>query len=225
MMNRTDSQLDSVNEVSSCELIQQQHEMHNEEKPLGLDQQQHEINNEEKPLSLDQQQHEMNNAEKPLSLNQQQHETINVVDSHASSGRDYSRPNLPIMDLVRGTRQRYLEIGVPLYKASVKGDWKAAKVAEVENFVKNLVSLMERDDLALENKNYNTALYLAAAGGNIKSVKTMMEKNENLHIIPGGGSPNQPPTLMPLYTAVLFGNYEVVKYLYEQSNDLRDDDG
>ncbi|PWA53657.1 Ankyrin repeat-containing protein [Artemisia annua] len=53
----------------------------------------------------------------------------------------------------------------------------------------------------------------------------MMEKNESLRAIPGGGSEQKLPTLMPLYPAALFGNYEVVKYLYEKSNDLCDDDG
>ncbi|PWA68467.1 ankyrin repeat-containing domain, PGG domain protein [Artemisia annua] len=84
---------------------------------------------------------------------------------------------------------------------------------------------MTKEDLALENTNYNTALYLAATRGNIKTVKTMMEKNESLRAIPGGGSEQKLPTLMPLYPAALFGNYEVVKYLYEKSNDLCDDDG
>ncbi|PWA53656.1 Ankyrin repeat-containing protein [Artemisia annua] len=200
--------------------------------------------NEEKPLSLDQQ--------------QQQPEMNNAVDSHASSSLTPLRgPNLPNPTLLRGSREVYLEIAVPLYKASVKGDWEAAEdifekyqgvelvrysitengetplhVAastksskKVEKFVENLVKLMTKEDLALENTNYNTALYLAATRGNIKTVKTMMEKNESLRAIPGGGSEQKLPTLMPLYPAALFGNYEVVKYLYEKSNDLCDDDG
>lgn len=213
MMNETDSQSDSI------------------------------IEEKEKPLSLDQ---------------QQQHEENIAVDSHASSSLTPLRPpNLPKMDLIEGPRQDYLEIVVPLYKASIKGDWKAAKsilskypelvlvrcsitengdtslhVAasaksskKVEKFVENLVKLMTKEDLALENNNYNTALYLAAAGGNIKTVKTMMEKNATLHTIPGGGLIGQMPTMVPLYTAALNGNYEVVKYLYEKSNYLRGDDG
>nr|GEV62958.1 ankyrin repeat-containing protein [Tanacetum cinerariifolium] len=263
MMNQTDSQLDSINVEKPLDLDQQQHEIieiNNEEKPLSLDQQQHEIieiNNEEKPLGVDHQQPEMKNEEKPLSLDQQQPEMNHAVDSHASSSQNFSRrpPNLANMGLLRGDRKDYLEIGIPLYKASAKGDWEAAKhildknpefvrysiteygetslhVAastksskKVENFVKNLVNLMSVEDLALENANYNTALYLAASGGNINTVKTMMEKNETLHAIPGGGSDTVPPFMMPLYTAVLFGNYEVAKYLYEKSNDLCDDDG
>ncbi|KAJ0620588.1 putative ankyrin repeat-containing domain-containing protein [Helianthus annuus] len=59
--------------------------------------------------------------------------------------------------------------------ASSKGDPK-----NVEEFVRNLVDLMEKEDLALENESFNTALYLAAAAGNIKTVKIMVEKNNIL---------------------------------------------
>lgn len=97
----------------------------------------------------------------------------------------------------------------------------SAKVPrKVEEFVKNLVKLMKKEDLELENENYNTALYLAAAAGNIETVKIMMEVNEKLLSIPGGGSQHSKPQMMPMYTAALFGNHEVVKYMYEKSNDL-----
>lgn len=76
---------------------------------------------------------------------------------------------------------------------------------------------MKKEDLALENKDKNTALYLAAAAGNLKTVKIMMEKNMTLRTIPGNKG-----LMMPLYVAALYGKYEVVKYLYENSNKLRD---
>ncbi|GJT89686.1 ankyrin repeat-containing domain, PGG domain protein [Tanacetum coccineum] len=95
----------------------------------------------------------------------------------------------------------------------------SAKVPKkVEGFVENLVKLMTKEDLALENENYNTALYLAAAAGNVKAVKIMVETNPALLTIPGAGG-----TMMPLYVAVLFGHYEVVKYLFDNSHGLRDD--
>ncbi|KAI3742245.1 hypothetical protein L1987_59925 [Smallanthus sonchifolius] len=96
--------------------------------------------------------------------------------------------------------------------ASAKGDPKV-----VEEFVRKLVGLMEKEDLALENENFNTALYLAAAAGNIETVKIMVEKNKILATIPGAGQ------MLPLYAAALFGNYEVVKYLYAESKGLCDD--
>ncbi|KAK1410521.1 hypothetical protein QVD17_37058 [Tagetes erecta] len=90
---------------------------------------------------------------------------------------------------------------VPLYEVSNKCDWKVAKAIldkdpelvrysitqngetalhveapvktnkHVEKFVKNLVALMKEEDLEVVNDNSNTALYLAAAAGNIKTVR------------------------------------------------------
>ncbi|GJT89688.1 ankyrin repeat-containing domain, PGG domain protein [Tanacetum coccineum] len=186
----------------------------------------------------------------PLSQQQQ-----NITVSVASPRANNSGPNLPQLDLLEGPREDYLKIGVPLYEASIKCDWKAAKAIlekypemnllrysitenaetalhvaasakgpkHVEEFVENLLKLMEKEDLALENKNCNTALYLAAAAGNIKTVKIMMEKNGTLLAIPGGGSMDKNRQMMPLYTAALFGNHEVVKYMYDKSKDLIDD--
>ncbi|KAI3742584.1 hypothetical protein L1987_60271 [Smallanthus sonchifolius] len=56
----------------------------------------------------------------------------------------------------------------------------------VEEFVKNLVDMMDKADLEMQNNNQNTALYLAAAAGNIKVVKIMVEKNRPLLTIAGG---------------------------------------
>ncbi|PWA86260.1 ankyrin repeat-containing domain, PGG domain protein [Artemisia annua] len=162
-----------------------------------------------------------------------------------------SRPtlNLPNQDLLNGAGKKdYFEYGAPLYEASIHGDWKAAKAIldkkpelvrysltqngetalhvaasanrskQVVTFVKNLVDLMENEDLELVNKNYNTALYLAAAAGNLETIEIMMAKNKILHTIPGAHG-----IMMPLYAAALFGSHKVVKYLYDNSNELRDD--
>nr|GEY38837.1 ankyrin repeat-containing domain, PGG domain protein [Tanacetum cinerariifolium] len=77
---------------------------------------------------------------------------------------------------------------------------------KVEQFVTNLVAVMEKEDLELVNNNHNTALYLAAMAGNIETVKIMVEKNRALLTIPGAGG-----NMMPLYAAALFGNDEVVR--------------
>nr|XP_043633443.1 uncharacterized protein LOC122604634 [Erigeron canadensis] len=150
----------------------------------------------------------------------------------------------------QGSRDDYLKIGVPLYEASVKCDWDAAKVIlkkrpelvrfsitengetalhvaasakgpkHMEEFVKHLVGLMNPEDLTLENANSNTALYLAAAAGNLETVKIMVKQNKVLLTIPGAGR-----QMLPLYAAALFGNYEVVKYLFLMSNNLGDEEG
>ncbi|MFS8010302.1 putative ankyrin repeat-containing domain-containing protein [Helianthus anomalus] len=144
-----------------------------------------------------------------------------------------------------GPRENYLKIGVPLYEASIRCNWKAAKAIldtnpdlvrysitdheetalhvaasakgdpkDVKEFVSNLVEKMDIEDLALQNESSNTALYLAAAAGNVETVKIMVEKSRILLKIPGAKQ------MLPLYAAALFGNLDVVKYLYEQSNEL-----
>ncbi|MFS8010286.1 putative ankyrin repeat-containing domain-containing protein [Helianthus anomalus] len=183
-------------------------------------------------------------------LSQQQQQQINIPVVSEANSRPPPPPKLPRSDLFNGSREQYLKIGVPLYEASIKCDWKAADAIfkkyphmelvrcsitengetalhvaasakgskHVEEFVKNLVHEMGRGDLELQNNNHNTALYLAVAAGNIKAVKIMLEKNQTLLTIAGSKG-----TMMPLYTAALFGNEDVVKYLYNNSKKLRDD--
>ncbi|KAF5769077.1 putative ankyrin repeat-containing domain, PGG domain, ankyrin repeat-containing domain superfamily [Helianthus annuus] len=158
-----------------------------------------------------------------------------------------SRPNLPSQDLING-RDDYIRYCSPLLEAAIKSDWKVAKhlinkkpellrssitplgdtalhiavgvkrSKHAEKFVTKLVDMMDKEDLELQNEGFNTALYIAAAIGDINAVKLMVEKNRILTTIPGAGG-----DLMPLYAAAFFGSFEVVKYLYENSNDLCDD--
>ncbi|KAL7613389.1 hypothetical protein Lser_V15G07131 [Lactuca serriola] len=145
-----------------------------------------------------------------------------------------------------GTRKEYIAVAIPLYEASIRGDWKTAKeilderpelvrysitgnnetalhvgasaksTKQVEEFVENLVSKMEKEDLELLNNSSNTALCLAAGAGNVKMVEIMVKKNRALVAITGGGG------MTPLYMACLFGHYEMVKCLYGYSHKLRD---
>ncbi|KVH43966.1 Ankyrin repeat-containing protein [Cynara cardunculus var. scolymus] len=178
----------------------------------------------------------------PLSQKQQQEINLPVVSPQL---------NLPRQDLlavltlpryyVKGPRENYIKVGIPLYEASIRGDWKAAKAIldedkelvrssitenhetalhvaasakrtkRVEEFVENLVDMMKDEDLELQNSSYNTALCLAAAAGNVKMVKIMVKKNKNLLTIPGSQK------MMPLYMAALFGDHDMVKYLYDNS--------
>ncbi|GJZ54296.1 ankyrin repeat-containing domain, PGG domain protein [Tanacetum coccineum] len=133
-----------------------------------------------------------------------------------------------IVNKARGPKREYLRIGVPLYEASIKCDWEAAKYIldkkpelvrfsitenaetalhiaasakgpkHVEQFVKNLVGMMTKEDLEFVNKTHNTTLYLAAAVGNLETVKIMVLKNRALLIIPGAGK-----TMMSIYAAFL----------------------
>ncbi|KAL9995770.1 putative ankyrin repeat-containing domain, PGG domain, ankyrin repeat-containing domain superfamily [Helianthus debilis subsp. tardiflorus] len=158
-------------------------------------------------------------------------------------------PLHPLPDLLDGSREDYINVAIPLYEASIKGDWKAAKAIidknpglpllrcsitencetplhiaasadkskRMQEFVKNLVGMMETKDLELQNKSFNTALCLAAAAGNVEMVKILVKKNRALLIIPGSSK------MMPLYMATLFGDHATVEYLYSQSNKLGDD--
>ncbi|KAK1407914.1 hypothetical protein QVD17_39541 [Tagetes erecta] len=140
-----------------------------------------------------------------------------------------------------------IHISVPLYEAAIKGDWKAAKhildenrelarfaitenyetllhvaasaesTKAVEEFVANLVHLMEKKDLELQNKNYNTALCLAAAAGHVKTAMIMVKKNPAVKEIPGNNK------MMPLYMAALFAKHDMVRCLYGISNEMRGD--
>ncbi|GJZ33352.1 ankyrin repeat-containing domain, PGG domain protein [Tanacetum coccineum] len=158
------------------------------------------------------------------------------------------QPQLPLPDLLlEGRRGEYIEFGIPLYEASIKADWRAAqeildkkpelirssitengetalhvaasakRTKRVVEFVQNLVDKMTKEDMELQNKSSNTALCLAAAAGNIEMVEIMVKKNRALLIIPGSQQ------MMPLYMAALFGDHDVVKYLYDESKKLSDD--
>ncbi|KAL4561460.1 hypothetical protein LXL04_033626 [Taraxacum kok-saghyz] len=158
------------------------------------------------------------------------------------------KKNLPSGELLE-KREHYLNICVPLYNASIKGDWEAAQVIFdtnkdrdlvgcaisenydtplhiaasaknsklTEKFVENLVNKMTKKQLELTNQSDNTALCLAAAAGNLKTVMTMLEKNATLGEIPGSNG------MMPLYMASLFGKKEMVNYLYGISKEMYGD--
>ncbi|CAH1427332.1 unnamed protein product [Lactuca virosa] len=83
------------------------------------------------------------------------------------------------------------------------------------NYVENLMRLMNREDLQLQNKNGNTALSLAAAAGNVEIARIMLRKNGDLPIIPNKEN------MMPLYIAALCGNIDMVKYLYKDFQGMR----
>ncbi|XP_076928823.1 uncharacterized protein LOC143592930 [Bidens hawaiensis] len=156
-------------------------------------------------------------------------------------------PNLPSLDLLEGSREDCINIGIPLFQAAIKGDWKAAKpilenwqelvryaitenketllhiaasaesTKAVENFVENLVNLMERNDLELQNRSYDTALSLAAQAGNLETTKIMIEKNP---LLPEIANDNK---ITPLYMAALFAKPDMVRYLHNYSNHMRGD--
>ncbi|KAM6575106.1 hypothetical protein CsatA_023433 [Cannabis sativa] len=150
---------------------------------------------------------------------------------------DQHRINEPLLYLFDGSklaRQQYLQIGLPLYKAALKNDWRAAKAmiqkqsqllrtaitwaeetvlhiatgAKHVQFVKELINLMDEIDVALQDSKGNTAFCHAALNGSIEIATIMMEKNKCLPLIRGGQG------MTPLYMATLFGQSEMSWFLY-----------
>ncbi|GJW88809.1 ankyrin repeat-containing domain, PGG domain protein [Tanacetum coccineum] len=152
----------------------------------------------------------------PDLISQKQQEVLEIMiesppDTSFEPSSSAQTPKLPAGDLLG----EYLRIGIPLYEASVKGDWETAKaiftknpelvrygITEnyetalhiaasakrtklVEKFVEKLVILMTPKDLLLQNRSANTAFTLAAAGGNVGIAKTLVGKNPGLGDIPG----------------------------------------
>ncbi|XP_059436471.1 uncharacterized protein LOC132169454 [Corylus avellana] len=133
----------------------------------------------------------------------------------------------------RESRFRYLDLCVPLYQAALKGDWLAAEAllqkypdvvrdpiteghmtalhiaaaAKRTNFVKELVKCMSADDLALQNKDGNTALCFAAASGIVTIAEEMVNMNNRLPCI------RDSQGLTPLLIAASLGRRNMVSYL------------
>ncbi|KAL5577477.1 hypothetical protein UlMin_019176, partial [Ulmus minor] len=135
-------------------------------------------------------------------------------------------------------RAKYFELGVPLYKAALRGDWEAAKKIIDEDrtlltatitkglqnvlhlaagtdhvhFVAEVVAMMKEKDLEIQDDKGNTALCLAAAYGNVHIAQIMVRKNPKLLSIRGGEG------MAPLYLAAWFGRSQMASYLYGKTN-------
>ncbi|XP_030954282.1 uncharacterized protein LOC115976896 [Quercus lobata] len=119
-----------------------------------------------------------------------------------------------------------------LYRAALNGDWKSIKdiqkiqrkitkkgettlhiaaAANQEEFVRNLLKTMIKDNLIAENTVGNTALTYAAATGNVNIAMAMLEKNHQL--------PNLGSGIKPLYMAASLGHGQMTNYLYSQTKE------
>ncbi|KAK4260725.1 hypothetical protein QN277_003803 [Acacia crassicarpa] len=155
----------------------------------------------------------------------------------AASPQFRRRPLLHFMNDPQDRRDKYLRLCVPLHKAAMKDDWKAAKhILEKDwtllraaitlrcatllhvatganriNFVYQLVKIMDPLDLELQDVNGNTAFCFAAATGNLQIIKIMETKNKNLPTIRGGAG------ITPLHMAALQGKSEMAWHLYSKT--------
>ncbi|KAI6704798.1 hypothetical protein NL676_007760 [Syzygium grande] len=80
-------------------------------------------------------------------------------------------------------------------------------------FVEELLTMMTPDDLAMQNKDGNTALCFAAASGVREIAKAMVDKNPQLPLIKGSNEAT------PLYIAALLGKHDMVWYLLSVTDD------
>ncbi|KAK9989390.1 hypothetical protein SO802_029629 [Lithocarpus litseifolius] len=180
----------------------------------------------------------MDTSDGPMPMQEVRLDVAELSTQAANGHQECPTPNRDLTQPIpyEGARRKdYLSLCVPLYEAAIKGDWKAAKdvinrdrdvvragitrkretalhiaaAAKRTAFVKELVKHMKEEDLALKNKDENTAICFAAASGIVEIAKVMVEKNKNLTLIRG----NQGKT--PLYMAALFGHRDMVSYLYD----------
>ncbi|CAL8162057.1 unnamed protein product [Prunus armeniaca] len=153
-------------------------------------------------------------------------------------------PSLHLLEENNGeAREKYLRLCVPLHKAALRGDWKTAKSilrkdkklltasitkgwetalhiaagARHVHFVKELVQMMDAEDLALQDNKQNTALSFAAAAGTVEIAEIMIRKNIFLPTIRGGEG------MTPIYMAALLGQSEMVEYLYPKTYEIFDE--
>ncbi|KAK9938933.1 hypothetical protein M0R45_015644 [Rubus argutus] len=154
---------------------------------------------------------------------------------------DLPKPKTPSLDLLEHkNRKLYHEICVPLYKHALKGDWEAAERILVKDrkllnasisrgwdtvlhvaagarhfhFVEKLVEMMDKEHLALQDKNGNTALCIAAAAGSLDIVRLLIQENNSLLTIRGGAK------MAPPYMAAVLGQSEMAWHLYPKSKKM-----
>ncbi|KAK1415643.1 hypothetical protein QVD17_31428 [Tagetes erecta] len=166
-------------------------------------------------------------------------QTINILRIASSAGTlpDPSENSEDHMNLV-----------VPLYEATITGDWETAKLifdkhpnlvvrsdlskrtmgttlhvaATTEetkhtlNFVRNLVNLMTKKDLEVQNIRSNTAFWIACANGNLRMALIMLEKNPSLLKIRGIHD------LFPLSVCAMTGTHKMVNWLYNNCENMTD---
>ncbi|XP_021829687.1 ankyrin repeat-containing protein At5g02620-like isoform X2 [Prunus avium] len=139
--------------------------------------------------------------------------------------------------LEKSNRKAYLDLCVPLHKAAIKGDWDTAKGILTNNptllsasitkgwqtalhiaagarhihFVEELVKMMDKEDLALQDNKENTALSFAAGAGAIEIAEIMIQKNKLLPTIQTGKG------LTPFFMAALLGRSEMACNLYRET--------
>ncbi|KAI7742139.1 hypothetical protein M8C21_032184, partial [Ambrosia artemisiifolia] len=159
--------------------------------------------------------------------------------------------NLPRSDVLSGTRGEYLRIGVPLYEASIRCDWNAAKaifdkypekqlfrcsITENNETALHVAASLKRSNKQVENFVKNLVdlmtyedLELENSDGDTALLLAAVAGNiqaVKIMVIMNRTLLTIPGShgMMPLIVAASYGNYEVVKFLYGCSRELFYDD-
>ncbi|XP_024984546.1 uncharacterized protein LOC112520396 [Cynara cardunculus var. scolymus] len=173
-------------------------------------------------------------------------DTSSQLDSSEQSTPSYNHPCGDL--LVEGRRRDFINICLPLYQASVVGDWEAvenilainrefkddllgysitedkdtaltiAASSESIKFVENLVDRMTDQQLTLQDKHGQTALHIAAGVGNVDMAMAMVGKHPQLLKIRNGVN------ALPIYVAAIYGKHDMVAYLYDEYKSMAGDD-
>ncbi|KAL2340246.1 hypothetical protein Fmac_008186 [Flemingia macrophylla] len=153
----------------------------------------------------------------------------------------FSSPDLYYLQATtREAMDKFLNLCVPLHKHALCGNWEAAKaILNKENrlkhaaiatgwatllhvaaganqvqFVKELLNMLDNEQIALQDIKGNTAFAFAVASGNMPIVKLLLGRNEHLPIMRGGGGHT------PLQFAVMQGKCDMARYLYEKTKQV-----
>ncbi|KAJ0018598.1 hypothetical protein Pint_12292 [Pistacia integerrima] len=79
---------------------------------------------------------------------------------------------------------------------------------------------MQKDDLAIKNGDDNTAFFLAAESGMVGFAKIMVEKNEELPSIRGGGVEE----MLPIHIAAQHGHEKMMEFLHNVTKNMTEKD-
>ncbi|RHN73363.1 putative ribonuclease H-like domain, ankyrin repeat-containing domain-containing protein [Medicago truncatula] len=146
--------------------------------------------------------------------------------------------NMPNPEFLEEQRNdSFLNLCVPIYKHALHGNWRAAKhILDNENrlknaaitngyptllhiaaganhihFVKELLKMLDENDITLQDKIGNTAFCYAAAAGNIEIVDLLLDRNSQLPVKRAGNG------YTPIQYAALQGRSKMTWHLYDKT--------
>ncbi|XP_058759386.1 uncharacterized protein LOC131632665 [Vicia villosa] len=163
---------------------------------------------------------------------------VSEIETDASAAELNNTPNLEFLkETSDDPKKNFLNLCVPIYKHAIKGNWPAAKrMIDKENklknaaitqgwhtllhvavgsnkteFVKQLLKILDDNDLDLQDKHGITAFCFAVSAGNIEIVNLMLKRNSQLPII------RDQKGFTPIQYAAFIGKYKLTWHLYDKT--------